>query len=109
MVESITPREFHEAVGVSDWRVLANTASAYFRTGSFVTGVTFINKIAELAEAANHHPDVDLRYSDVTVRLTTHEVSTLTQRDVALAQEISKAAKALGIAADPSQLHRPAR
>ncbi|HEV7958919.1 MAG TPA: 4a-hydroxytetrahydrobiopterin dehydratase, partial [Acidimicrobiales bacterium] len=91
MVEAITPREFHEAVGVDDWRVLGNGASAYFGTGSFDKGVAFVNEIAELADAANHHPDVELRYSSVRVRLSTHEVNALTERDVMLARQISHA------------------
>jgi 4a-hydroxytetrahydrobiopterin dehydratase len=104
MVDPITPGEFHEAVGVDDWRVLANAASAYFRTDSFERGVTFVNEIAELADAANHHPDVDLRYSSVRVRLTTHEVNALTERDISLAREISNAAKTLALASDVSRL-----
>ena len=73
MTDAITPRQFHESEGVEDWRVLAGRATAYFRTGSFVRGVELIDAITVLAEAANHHPDVDLRYSGVTVRLTSHE------------------------------------
>jgi 4a-hydroxytetrahydrobiopterin dehydratase len=104
MVEPITPRQFHEAVGIDDWRVLANSAAAYFRTGTFESGVAFVNEIATLADAANHHPDVDLRYSSVTVRLSTHEVNALSERDIALAQEISSAATALALVADPSKV-----
>jgi 4a-hydroxytetrahydrobiopterin dehydratase len=104
MVEAITPREFHEAVGVDDWRVLGNGASAYFGTGSFDKGVAFVNEIAELADAANHHPDVELRYSSVRVRLSTHEVNALTERDVMLARQISHAARTLAFASDHSKV-----
>lgn len=104
MVEPITPRQFHEALGVNDWRVLANAASAYFRTGSFENGVRFVNEIAELADAANHHPDVELRYSSVRVRLSTHEVNGLSERDVLLAQAISRSAESLSLFADPSKV-----
>jgi 4a-hydroxytetrahydrobiopterin dehydratase len=102
MVERIAPREFHEAVGVEDWRVLADGACAHFHTESFARGLSLVDEIGRLADAANHHPDVDLRYSGVTVRLSTHEVSGLSERDVKLAREISSAARALGIAADPT-------
>jgi 4a-hydroxytetrahydrobiopterin dehydratase len=104
MVEAITPREFHEAVGVDDWRVLGNGASAYIGTGSFDKGVAFVNEIAELADAANHHPDVELRYSSVRVRLSTHEVNALTERDVMLARQISHAARTLALASDHSKV-----
>jgi hypothetical protein len=54
-----------------------------------------------LADAANHHPDVDLRYEGVTVRLKTHDIDGLSELDVTLARQIS-AARELGVSADPS-------
>jgi 4a-hydroxytetrahydrobiopterin dehydratase len=102
MTERITPGQFHAAAGVDDWRVVAAEACAYFRTGSFATGVSLVDAIGVLADAANHHPDVDLRYGTVTVRLTTHAVGGLSERDVELARQISAAARELGIPADPA-------
>jgi len=102
MTEPITPRQFHEAVGVEDWRVLFGGACAHFRTGSFATGVALVDAIGTLADAANHHPDVDLRYAGVTVRLMTHEVEGLSERDVELARQISAAARELDVPADPT-------
>jgi len=102
MAEPITPRQFQEAEGVEDWRVVFEGACTHFRTGSFATGVALVDAIGGLADAANHHPDVDLRYAGVTVRLTTHEVGGLSERDVALARQISEAAGALGVSADPT-------
>ncbi len=58
--------------------------------------------IGALADAANHHPDVDLRYSGLFVRLVTHEAEGLSQRDVELARAISASARELGIAAEPA-------
>jgi 4a-hydroxytetrahydrobiopterin dehydratase len=104
MTERISPREFHQADGVDDWRVVFSGACAYFKTGSFRVGVALVNAIGELADAANHHPDVDLRYPGVTVRLVTHEVGGLSERDVELARQISAAARDLGVTADPSQV-----
>lgn len=102
MVESITPKQFHESPGVDDWRVLANGATAYFHSGSFTRGVEFIDAIRALADSANHHPDIDLRYSGVTVRLTTHEIQGLSERDASLAREISTTARDMDIPADPT-------
>jgi len=101
MTDQITPREFHEAEGVDDWRVLFTGAYAHFRSGSFAEGLALVNAIGALAEAANHHPDVDLRYAGVTVYLVSHDVGSLSRRDVRLARQISAAARDLGIAADP--------
>jgi 4a-hydroxytetrahydrobiopterin dehydratase len=75
-----------------------------FRTGSFNKGVDFVVRIGALADAVDHHPDVDLRYPMVTVRLSTHEVDGLSERDIALAREISAAATELGLEADPGRL-----
>jgi len=100
--EPITPGQFHEAAGVEDWRVLNQAACAYFRTGSFAAGVDLVDAIGGLADAANHHPNVDLRYEGVTVRLWTHEIGWLSQRDVELARQISAAARELDVPADPT-------
>ena len=102
MTERITPQQFHEAVGVEDWRVLFEGACAHFRTGSFVAGVALVGAIGRLADAANHHPDVDLRYEGVTVRLSTHGIGGLSERDVTLARQISAAARELDVPADPT-------
>jgi 4a-hydroxytetrahydrobiopterin dehydratase len=104
MVQPVTPQQFHEAVGVEDWRVVGTGASACFLTDSFERGVTFVNEIAKHAQSQNHHPDVDLRYSSVTVRLFTHEVNAVSERDVELARTISLTARSLGFIADPSRV-----
>ncbi len=102
MTENITPGRFQEAEGVDDWRVLTNLAHARFRTKSFTKGVALVEAIGRLADAANHHPDVDLRYANVTVRLTSHDIGGLSERDVALARQISAAARELSVPADPA-------
>ncbi|GHH68298.1 VOC family protein [Promicromonospora soli] len=102
MSDAITATEFTAGEGTSDWRVLRMSAVARFTTGSFATGLRFVTSIGALAEAANHHPDVDLRYGTVTVRTWSHDIGGLSQRDLALAREISAAARELGIAADPA-------
>jgi 4a-hydroxytetrahydrobiopterin dehydratase len=85
---------------VGEWGVTGNAATATYSTGSFARGVKFIDVIGSLADAANHHPDVDLRYSFVTIRLTTHDVRALSELDVNLARQISEAALELGIVAN---------
>jgi 4a-hydroxytetrahydrobiopterin dehydratase len=104
MTDRITPRQFHEADGVGDWRVLGEGACTFFRTGSFGAGAPLVDAISELAGLDAHHPDVDLRYGGVTVRLITitNDYYGLSERDVELARQISAAARELGITADPS-------
>jgi 4a-hydroxytetrahydrobiopterin dehydratase len=84
------------------WRVLHDRVHATFRTGSFATGAEFITRITELAEAANHHPDVDLRYPAVHISLISHDVGGLTARDVNLARQISALAEEMEIDVDLS-------
>ena len=103
MTQRISARQFQEATGVEDWRVLlGDRACSYFRTQSFAKGVSLVDAIGVLADAANHHPDVDLRYGGLTVRLWTHDVDGLSERDIELARRISAAARELGIPADPA-------
>ncbi len=80
------------------WQAEGTTARARFTTGSFASGVDLVDEIGRLADAANHHPDVLLRYPDVTLTLTTHDAGGLTARDVALARVVTEAATSRGIA-----------
>jgi 4a-hydroxytetrahydrobiopterin dehydratase len=104
MTGRITPRQFHDAVGFEDWRVLGEGACTYFRTGSFAAGARLVHAISQLAGLEDHHPDVDLRYGGVTVRLITitHDYYGLSERDVELARQISAVARELDVLADPS-------
>ena len=77
-------------------------ACAHFRTRSFSAGVALVDAIGRLADAANHHPDVDLRYAGVTVRLVSHDIDGLSARDVELARQISAVAHELDVDADPT-------
>lgn len=103
MTERITPRQFHDADGVDDWRVLWSVAFAVFRTVDFATGLKLVAEIGRLAEAAGHHPDVNLRAGVLEVRLVTREHWSLTDLDLSLAREISAAAQTLGVSADPAR------
>jgi 4a-hydroxytetrahydrobiopterin dehydratase len=52
----------------------------------------FVNKVAEKAEQANHHPDIDIRYNTITMALVSHDSGGVTQRDVRMAEAINKIA-----------------
>jgi 4a-hydroxytetrahydrobiopterin dehydratase len=106
MTEEISPKQFHDADGVEDWRVLGEGACAFFRTGSFAAGARLVDAISRLADLDAHHPDVDVRWEGVTVRLITitDDSYGLTERDVELARAISAVARELGADADPSNV-----
>ena len=104
MPEKLTARQFQESDGVEDWRDVGLGACACFRTRSFAKGLALVDEIGRLAEAMNHHPDVDLQYGTVTVRLFTHDTLGLTDLDAQLARQISAAARALDIETDPANV-----
>lgn len=87
--------------GLADWRPVLGRVVTRFKTGSFVTGLELVTKVTEAAEAANHHPDVDLRYPHVDITLMSHDVQGTTARDIRLAGEISTIAAGLGVEAEP--------
>ena len=74
---------------LADWRVLLGRLSARWETGGFSAGAEFVAQVATVADAIDHHPDVDLRYSHVTVTTVSHDVHRLTDRDRRLAAAIS--------------------
>jgi len=62
-----------------------------FRFGDFAEALAFVNRVGEVAESANHHPDIDIRWNTVTLRLSTHSAGgVVTDRDRALAAGIDQ-------------------
>lgn len=85
---------------LEDWRVMFGALHARFRTGSFATGLELVNRIGAAAEEANHHPDLDLSYGAVEVRLSSHDVGGITHRDIRLARQVTDFAGQLGARAE---------
>ena len=109
--DRITPKQFHSAEGVEDWRVLADGARARFVTGSFRRGADLVAEIAVLADDVNHHPDVELRYGSVDVCLTSHDVGDISERDGQILRGIADLVAGLsveseGASADPLSVGR---
>jgi 4a-hydroxytetrahydrobiopterin dehydratase len=61
-----------------------------FRFPDFVHAVDFVEQLAEVAEGQKHHPDIDIRYNKVTLRLSSHDAGGVTQRDVKLAEALQQ-------------------
>lgn len=61
-----------------------------YRFPNFVAAVRFVDFVAELAEAADHHPDIDIRYNRVRLTLSTHSAGGVTEKDFALARAIDQ-------------------
>lgn len=72
------------------WLVQGEKLQTTRQFKDFVEAISFVNRIVEPAEAAGHHPDLEISYNKVTVTLTTHDVGGLTSKDFDLALTISK-------------------
>jgi 4a-hydroxytetrahydrobiopterin dehydratase len=93
-------------MGLPDWRSIHEKLETRFRTGDFATGIKLVVAIGEVAEELKHHPDIDLRYAHLNVRLMSHDLWAKTMRDVELARRISELAAAMGVPADPLTVSR---
>src|SRR5512140_3073278 len=82
--------------GLPGWSVREGQLEKTYEHPTFPEAIVFVNAVAHLAELANHHPDVDIRYSKITLRLTTHDSGGITAKDVALAKEVEAARSRMG-------------
>jgi 4a-hydroxytetrahydrobiopterin dehydratase len=69
----------------TEWKVVDGQLTRTFERPTFLDAIAFVQKVAALAEAADHHPDIDIRYRKVTLKWVTHEADGLTSRDSELA------------------------
>ena len=98
----VTPDEFAALDGVDDWTVVGTEIRTTFRGATYLVGAELVKTIAEIAEANQHHPDMEIRYPGrVHVMLTTHATGGLTALDVDAARLISAAAAAAGATVEP--------
>lgn len=81
-----------ELASLNGWQRSGNAIQRVFRFPDFKAAMHFVNKIAEAAEQANHHPDIDIRYNTVTMALVSHDSGGITKRDVRMAGAINKIA-----------------
>jgi len=74
------------------WELAGSDIVKEYKFADFVAAIAFVNQLAERAEAANHHPDIDIRWNKVRLALSTHSEGGLTGNDFALAAEIESLA-----------------
>lgn len=80
---------------MSGWSCVEKDIRKRYQFTTFPAAIAFVNKTADAAERANHHPDIDIRYSAVEISLSTHSEGGLTEKDFRLAKEIDKIAGAI--------------
>jgi len=74
------------------WAEVEGALQRDFRFRDFLEAMAFVNRLAEAAEAANHHPDLAISWNRVTVRWWTHAAQAITDRDVELARRTDELA-----------------
>ncbi len=70
-----------------NWSKRAKTISRSFQFEGFLESITFVHRVAQRAQKLNHHPDIDIRFNQVTLKLTTHDAGGLTEKDFDLAEQ----------------------
>lgn len=98
-MEEIDDTTIRDALkSVDGWERVGHALRKTFSFPTFPEAITFVNQVALIAEQANHHPDMDIRWTAVSVTTTTHSANGLTQRDLALVHEIERAIAPSGAA-----------
>lgn len=75
---------------LKDWSLEGNMITKEFEFKDFKKAIEFVNKVAEIAEKNNHHPDILINYNIVRIMLTTHSEKGLSDKDFSVAVEIDK-------------------
>lgn len=82
--------------GLAGWRREGDYIVKDYRFRSFPAGIRFVDKVAEVAESQEHHPDIQVVWTTVTLKITTHDEGGLTKWDLALAEAIDRSASQRG-------------
>ncbi len=90
----LTPAQIKAALAAAPhWKKKGAMITRTYEFKDFVAAMKFVNAVAKLAEQAWHHPDIDIRWNQVTLALTTHDQGGLTGKDFALAKKFDAAAR----------------
>ena len=74
------------------WKVADKALVRSVKKPTFLDGIRLVATVAQLAESMNHHPDIDIRYTTITFRVSSHEAGGITDDDLVLARHIDTAA-----------------
>jgi 4a-hydroxytetrahydrobiopterin dehydratase len=87
-MELLGPDDLTRAVESLDWQLDGAELTKVVRRRDFGDALSYVNAVGALAEGANHHPDIDIRWDTVTLRLSTHSRGGITDADISLAAAI---------------------
>jgi 4a-hydroxytetrahydrobiopterin dehydratase len=81
------PKEIQsELKAIPKWSTRAKTLVRTYQFKTFMDGLQFVTLVAKRAEKSQHHPDIDIRFNRVTLKLTTHDEGGLTEKDFSMAR-----------------------
>jgi 4a-hydroxytetrahydrobiopterin dehydratase len=72
---------------VPDWSKRGKTILRTYKLEGFLASIAFVNRVARKAQKCDHHPDIDIRFSRVTLVLTSHDAGRLTEKDFSMARQ----------------------
>jgi 4a-hydroxytetrahydrobiopterin dehydratase len=84
----LEPSAVDSGISGLDWRREGDEILKDWKGRDFAAALEYVNAVGRLAEAVNHHPDIDIRWNKVTLRLSTHSAGGITQADLELARRI---------------------
>jgi 4a-hydroxytetrahydrobiopterin dehydratase len=91
MKQALTPAEIEQVLQATPgWTLQDGKLTRDWTFKDFVQAMEFVNQLAALAEAAGHHPDLDIRYNRVRLGLVSHDAGGITQRDANMAKQINQ-------------------
>ena len=97
MAERLSDIAIHRELGsLPGWSRRSDVITKTFQFRNFLTGIDFVVAIAKIAEAADHHPDIDIRYTKVVCTLSTHSAGGITQKDLDMARQIDGVQEKIG-------------
>ncbi len=89
MPSRLSDLEIQRALGgLPGWARRGEVLTKTFTFATFAAGIAFVQRIARAADAADHHPDIDIRYTKIVCTLSTHDAGGITQADLSLAAAI---------------------
>jgi len=90
-VAALSKQEIQRGMGrLQGWSYVGDQLQKKFTFKSFLAGIEFVNKIAQAAESAGHHPDITINYNVVGISLSTHSEGGITEKDFSLANKIDQ-------------------
>ena len=90
----VTDQEIGQALAdLPGWKHEGKVLTKLYELGGFKSAMAFASTVGELAERADHHPDINIQFKKVTLTLTSHDAGGVTDRDLRLARQIEAAAR----------------